>query len=265
MQLLVFQTPFAGELIKLFQQAGLVPLVDAVHVDDTNWLKQSFDPLPHKCFHVNGDGDVSAYRAGQGAFPSFVWYYNITDKIYETDWFFIKNYVQYLLKGEVMHPTTQRGKQLLQNMVHMLPVTQEEAAGDLEPDMDLDEDQKKLYSFREYYNEDRDVGLFEIGKPFTDNPYTVVIREFKRRGYEPLFTSLYICDSWGVSRFDAMFLDQLWNHLKMPGSLELETLLYNATQQCYPAEGKVPEAEPEVYRRSLETVLKDFDKRECGH
>jgi len=265
MQLLVFQSAVAGQWIRLFQQAGIIPLVDAVHGGDLNWLKYNFDQVPHKCFYINPDGDMTVYEVGHGVFPSFIWYYNAGDRIYETDWIFIKKFVVHLLQGDFLHPVTTRGRLLMQHATTMVPVNQEEAAGDLEADMDLDEDQRKMYAFREFYNEERNVALLEIKKPFTDLPYTVVIRDFKNRGLEPLFTSLYVCDSWGVSRFDAIFLEQLWTHLKMPGELDLDTLLYAATQRCYPGEGRAPEAEPEVYRRSLELVLQDFDKRECGH
>jgi hypothetical protein len=263
MQLLIFNSDFAGELVKVFEKAGIFPLVDALHVGNFNWLKSNFVDIPHRCYSIDGNGDVTKCR--EGDFPSFIWYYNINDRIYETDWFFIDKFVVYLMKGEVVEPRTPRGKRLLEAAKTMYAIGPECAAGDLEEDMDLDEDHKTLYRFRECIIQERDVGLFEIYKPYTELPYTVVVRQYEERGKQYLFSSLYICDSWGVSRFDSIFLHQLWEHLGLPGELDLENLLMEATEKCFPGEGRAPEPEPEVYRRTIEQVLHDFDKRECGH
>lgn len=45
-----------------------------------------------------------------------------------------------------------------------------------------DEDEKDYYDFKEYVNLERDVAFFQITKPFTDLPYTLVVRDFSSKG-----------------------------------------------------------------------------------
>ena len=64
-------------------------------------------------------------------------------------------------------------------------------------------------------------------------------------------------------RFDYLFLTNLWVHLKMPGEFTMN-YLKERTERCYPgklAEGKAPEAEPIVYRKSLEDVKQVLKRR----
>lgn len=50
----------------------------------------------------------------------------------------------------------------------------------------------------------------------------------------------------------------------MLGNMDLDTMLKEATEACYPREGGgVPTVQPEVYRRTLEQVMENFDNRQC--
>ena len=104
-------------------------------------------------------------------------------------------------------------------------------------------------------DEERDMGFFQIDKPFTDRPYTTIIRSFKEQGYLPVFTSLYIDSSWGLGP-DNSFLAELWVHLGMnasTGLFDLDSRINDHIRRCSPDNG-VPEAEPEVYRISIEEL-----------
>jgi len=132
-------------------------------------------------------------------------------------------------------------------------------------DFDTDDDtlvDEDYYDFKEYIAKDRDVGFFQITKPFTDLPYTMVIREFSKVGYLPIFSGFYIEMSWGVSPKDDEYLRFLWEKLGMVGECDLEKMQRERALRCYPAQGHVPEAQPEVYRKNIDQLLKDFDKRE---
>lgn len=74
-----------------------------------------------------------------------------------------------------------------------------------EESMDVDteggydgDDEQDYYDFKEYVIKDRDVAFFQITKPFTDLPYTLVVRDFSSKGYLPLFSGFYIEMSWYV-------------------------------------------------------------------
>ena len=110
----------------------------------------------------------------------------------------------------------------------------------------------------------RNMCFCQITKPFTDRPYTVVIRNFSQNGLKPLFTSLFVDSSWGFSH-DVEFLALLWRHLGLIyefGELDLAKELKAHTERCRPQEnGEAPEAEPELYRMSIEALKIQFNMR----
>jgi hypothetical protein len=111
--------------------------------------------------------------------------------------------------------------------------------------------------------------LYEIWKPNTDLPYTSVVRKYSERGHKAFFPTLYICNSWGVSRHDLPFLSFIWKQLGMKDEFDMDQMLKEATEKCYPSSNGEVEAEPEVYRRSIEDVLlilqTQQDGIQCGH
>lgn len=129
--------------------------------------------------------------------------------------------------------------------------------------------EEDCYSFRLHRVEDKDTVLYEIVKPFTDLPYTSVIRMWSTRGHRAFFPSLFVCDSWGVSRYDVPFLEYVWKQLEIEGVFDMDEMLKEATEKCYPSSTNSPEPEPEVYRRSIEDVLLTLQNQQdgvlCGH
>lgn len=107
-----------------------------------------------------------------------------------------------------------------------------------------------------------DMCLVEIGKPFTDRPYTCCIKSFAEQGFLPVFTNLFVDQSWGVCAADIQFLTSLWKHLDMEGELDLENRLEKATKDCYfQKDGDavvMPNAEPVVYRKCIEELKTMF-------
>jgi hypothetical protein len=133
-------------------------------------------------------------------------------------------------------------------------------------DFDTDGDTvvNDFYDFHEYHVTGRDVSLFQIDKPFTDLPYTLVIRDFSKVGYLPLFSGFYIEMSWGVSPKDDQYLRFLWEKLGMTGECDLEKMQKERALRCYPGKGQVPESQPEVYRKSIDQVLAMFQSKQDG-
>jgi len=106
------------------------------------------------------------------------------------------------------------------------------------------------------YQIEDDVCYCEIEKPYTDSPYTCVIRDFDAVGFEPLFTALYVCQSWGVCSMDHKFLEQLWKYLNMEGELDLENRLRKEIELC-----KNGKPEPEVYRLDIAGVKNQLSRK----
>jgi len=107
-----------------------------------------------------------------------------------------------------------------------------------------------------HYEVENDVAFCQVTKPFTDRPYTCIIRDFYKTGFEPLFTALYVCQSWGVTNLDHAFLMQLWAHLNMPGELNIEQRLLSEIELC-----KNGKPEPEVYRLDISGVKEQWSRK----
>jgi hypothetical protein len=118
--------------------------------------------------------------------------------------------------------------------------------------------ERKDYGF-DYEIEDN-ICYCQIEKPYTDNPYTVVIRDFETKGFVPLFTDLYVCQSWGVTSLDHGFLYKLWQYLDLPGDLDLENRLKHEIELC-----KNGKQEPEVYRLNIADVKHQLSRKKKRH
>lgn len=130
--------------------------------------------------------------------------------------------------------------------IHKLvpPVQTQEEKIQLLKSTEIPKDQNTDYGF--VYTIENDIAYCQVTKPYTDLPYTAVIREFSTNGFEPLFTALYVASSWGVCNLDHAFLERLWKYLNMDGDLDLENRLKCEIQKCQ--EGK---PEPELYRLDI--------------
>lgn len=78
----------------------------------------------------------------------------------------------------------------------------------------------------------------------------------------PFFTALFVSNSWGLCQGDIDFLKNYWD-AEMDGDFDLERMLKEDTEACYPSATHSPRGEPEVYRKSiLETLATLKDKEE---
>jgi hypothetical protein len=111
------------------------------------------------------------------------------------------------------------------------------------------------YSF--VYAVENDIAYCQITKPHTDMPYTAVIREYSKVGFEPLFTAMYVSSSWGVCNHDHVFLLKLWKYLNMSGELDLENRLAAEILKCQ--NGK---PEPELYRLDISGVKEQLSQKQ---
>jgi len=120
------------------------------------------------------------------------------------------------------------------------------------------------YSFRCKLFEEYDVKLFEVKRPRTEKPFTVLVDCFSSRGDEYFFSDVYGSKAWDSNRmecrYDFLFLQNLWSHLGLDGEFTMD-VLKKRVDRCYPGEGRVAESEPIVYRSHLEDVEKLLEMR----
>lgn len=244
-----------ANIVKAIQTTFPV-LVDAVHQNDLNYMQNNFDNA--RFFFLSEFLSMCTKDELAQIAPDFVINFNMNFEVTEKQWVSISRLFENLIFTEFNHPEeiVAPAKELLNEFVIPAPIT-------LPPEIPNIET-KEHYELYTKHVEDRDVMLIQVEKPFCDLPYTVVIREFSKKGFVSFFTDLFICDSWGVSRKDYEFLEQVWKHWDMHGEYNLDKMLHEATKRCFPQEGEQPQAEPEVYRRPIENVLETFKRREEG-
>jgi hypothetical protein len=117
------------------------------------------------------------------------------------------------------------------------------------------------YGFDKYHIPPLDIMVYQVTKPGVELPFTTVTRSYTEQGHTPFFTDLFLSHEWGTCRSDILFLDQVWKHLDMLGSFDIDTLLKNATRACLPNATPDPNiielvnAEPCLYRTPMVKVV----------
>lgn len=109
------------------------------------------------------------------------------------------------------------------------------------------------YTFDMFFDDENDVMFYEICKPNTDRPFCTYIEDFSLHGHIRLFPTLFVSSVWGVAKNDIPFLEQLWDHLEIPGICNLETLVKDCVKECY---GGAPE--PKLWRTHIEDLKRVY-------
>jgi hypothetical protein len=180
--------------------------------------------------------------------PAFVLTFDVGEKIKKDQWMQAFDFVKTIF-SETPDQT------IIEKMKELVPVAPIAEKLTIAPRKDAVK-QNNEYMFEHYIDAETDTCYCQIEKPFTDKPYTCVIEEFSKNDFLPMFTAFFICQSWGVSPKDHIFLAHLWRHLDMQknhGKLDLEKRLRQNIQQC---QDGMPE--PRVYRDYIQDVIELF-------
>lgn len=252
-----------NEIVKRFTELGFAPLVDAVHVQSHEWFIKNVKPVPHKLFNFNSETKKIYYyncddlNPQMDFTPNVMIHWNEDVLMLEDLWRSIRQWLIhkfYTYKDLPLHFDANLVNEIeTADMLMRRPLTDVKTLED-----SFDENKENIepsYSFRIHHVEVKDTMLYEIRKPNTDLPYTSVIRNYSCRGHRAFFPTLYICNSWGVSRHDLPFLQHCWKELGIEEVFDMDKMLEEATAKCYPDYPGGAEPEPVVYRRSIEDVL----------
>lgn len=231
--------------IGVFESFGVEVAVDMIH--DVEWFKNDLrDEVNAFVFNTGG---MCLLRDVESIVPAMVVICEAADagwlweKLVGKDRSCLKDY---FLKGFV----TERLVHDVEPVISMAP---EELPSVDEP-----------YSFRCKLYEEYDVKLFEVKRPRTEKPFTVLVDCFSSRGDEYFFSDIYGSKAWDSNRmecrYDFLFLQNLWGHLGLDGEFTMD-VLKKRVDRCYPGEGRVAESEPIVYRSPLESVEKLLEMR----
>lgn len=108
-----------------------------------------------------------------------------------------------------------------------------------------------MYSWRFIEDKTRNIGVHEISRGIEgEEPFTVVITNYKKEGDRMLFNDLFWTKAWDPYRGkdekvskDVEFCIRLWKHLGLPGEFSNEKIEHDLFRF------------PIVYRRKIETVM----------
>jgi len=255
-------TPFQTDLIKRLTDLGFAPMVDSKHTTK-QWFNENFLTLDHKVFYNQPfllQGTIDQVDFDLSGIPHFVVYFtkNETIKFLSTeDWECIIRYFDWKLNehGDGSDYQLRHAAKLL-----LPPVTSELKVGPDEAPEDTDivkvkDMTKYYYKFESKHLSELDLMMYEITKPFVDRPFTVLVEKFSENGPKQLFSDLFISEDWGNDSMDIRFLDSLWNYLKLKDKFDVDAILKERTESCYPNESGEIRCEPKVYRISMESMM----------
>jgi hypothetical protein len=232
---------FEPQWVKPWEDAGYQIFYDHLHGNDEEWLKRQ---LKGDYLLVNTDGERFINFIGDGPFRYFV----LFSEPIPTEWWeeVQPGPVSWFDRPEVLKA---------ENGVESISQPPEY------------EQIKEPYEFEMQYCDPRDTMLYSVRRPGTDEPYTVVVEQWTKKGHEAFFTDIYGARSWDQNRtncrFDFTFLQKIWKHLQLPGEFSIQ-LVKEKIERCYPRPGQVPEPEPVVYRRPIREVLQRLARRDGG-
>lgn len=231
-------------------------LVDSVHGTNEHFLKTNY---PNARFFFLSDF-LSMCLPEELTFvkPDFVISFDEDEEVSDIMWICIERYLEslFLPSIQVRPEVVEKGKQFLSRYCVPAPLAI--------PSINNTPSLPEHYELYMNHLKDRDTMLIQVEKPYCDLPYTVVINNYSTKGLKSFFTDLFISQSWGVSRKDIEFLAEVWNHWKMEGPFDLDQMLREATQRCFPDNNTQPEPEPIVYRRPIENVIETLAAKDLG-
>lgn len=266
----IFKTVNSSKLVDLFESLGYAPYVN--YDADYWWLKKELVGYYH-CYSIYNDA-VYSYKvedidptdyvtpAFSFSFPSAI------------NWKSLNSWLNYIILNiKTDYDISWLDKASIQKVSNCdsdLKLLEIDGFGlgtvEHIPPTPIDVDGS--YEFKKFYLEPFDVMFYEVSRPGTTIPFTVVVVNYSLKNDEYFFTDIYASSSWDYNRRECLhdfnFLRALWtDFFKLPGEFKME-LVKARIDRCTPeklAKGVVPESEPLVYRRSMDTVIEAYKQR----
>ena len=265
------------ELVGKITALGITPMVDSVHRDKA-WFTKNYYLTSHKAYFsypfpdlLNGSvDDVDFEIMGP---PHFCLYYTTTPDMTGVpdayDWKCITKFLAYKLHGvdEATDVELEHAKLFLQTYSKQLPFPKEKDETLVETNVGEFVIERSLedyyYKFESKFFKEADLMIYQVTKPFVERPFTVIIEKFSVKGAGSLFTDLFNCSDWGRQYTDIKFLESLWAHLGLLDDepFDIEKMLKEATEACYPNESCEVRAEPRVFRKPIDEMVEMYGMR----
>lgn len=284
--IIVFECNNASKYITLFEGQGYFPYYNSRDSKDYQWFMNNIK-TPHRLYTSGRTGEETVLydfttedlEPTMFTSPEFAIVYGEMVDLNDLDWDSIYTFVRKLLfdvSGDEL--LLKRGSQLLEKpsverkeMTPSGPLV--EMYGLKGVLTQISPEYPKLdghYNFRQHFIEERDTMIYEVIRPNTLLPFTVLVERFSTVGKKRLFSDIYGSNEWDMNRrecrYDYLFLQNLWKWMELEGEFTMN-VVKERVDGCYPgrlSEGVFPEPEPIVYRRSIEYVLDSLCKKDNG-
>lgn len=266
----IFKTVNSSKLVDLFESLGYAPYIN--YTADYAWLKKELVGVC-QCYSIYNDCVYSYMVADidpiEYAVPAFS--FSFTS---EVNWRSLNDWLNdIILNIKTEYDISWLDKAVVQkrsNVVDDLKLFEIAGfgVGSVEHIPPTPIETSGNYEFHKFYLEALDTMFYEVIRPGTVVPFTVVVVSFSLKSDEYFFTDIYASNSWDYNRreclYDFNFLKTLWvNFFKFPGEFTME-LVRARIARCTPeklAQGVAPEAEPLVYRRAMDIVIAAYKER----
>lgn len=247
-------SPARKKLYDTLVDMGFTVLVDSVHWQP-NWFNDNFHNKNHRAFYIEPFlmGLVPEINFTLMGPPDFCIWFNDTSE-QENSWESVAAYTQLCLAGgDCAQETINKAKHFLGT--HVVPeCLTMSALVESDGDVIVRDLKEYYYEFKNLAIPEKDQMIYSVRKPFTADPFTIIIDKFSLMGSRNFFADLFACPEWGTDYCDVQFLKQLWEELNMEGDLDIDELLKERTRQFLPNGVDCPLVEPRVKRVKLSDV-----------
>lgn len=281
--IIVFESALAPKLLNFFEQEGHFALYDHKHGRDYQWYQKNI-VNNHRLYSIKEglvyDFTMDDLNPEMLFWPQFLISMQEGVSASDEQWYHILGWLSQLTKEVRTYDAAIVEQVMVKPQVAKI-VMERESDEYVEHDgfggfvTHLPPNFKKPdgpYEFHRVYLEERDTMLFQVNRPGTLLPFTIVVEHFKKRGLDDtrFFTDIYGSNDWGRSRYDHPYdfgyLCWQWEQLGLPGSFTMD-VVKERVRRCYPErllEGENLEAEPIVYRSSIGNVIETLKDKDNG-
>jgi hypothetical protein len=245
-------------LVGKLETFGFKVLVDGLH-NWKEWFISNYKGVPHRAFFYEPYlvGSVEDIDFKMMGCPDFVIWFNEREDHNDPRWDDVNEYLKFCFNGgEISNTIMTNAKVFLGT--HVVPpcmLKSKETVQGKDGLVKVLDATKHYYGFNSKLYDEQDLAIFSVTKPFVDDPFTVILKDFKKNGPTTFFADLFACEDWGQSFCDVSFLKQLWQELEIEGEFDMDELLKKRTSEFYPIDGEA-KVEPVVLRKSIEECEK---------
>jgi hypothetical protein len=237
-------------IIKGLLDLGYAPFVDGQNKSNENWFKQNLKNCQYRLYWFDEDGDFEDGLLGDDDKPDLLVAFSEGLEIGDNEWDLMTSLIKKVHCTNKEEVSDERMNEVFR--IFEKP-----------PKVEANKNEEKevvalptAYSFRSMVVENK--AFFEIVKPNVIEPYVTMVEDYEKFPYDQ-YTNWFKCFSFGVSVYDAAFINQLFKSHHGDEILDLEEEFKKRVERV-----KCEDDEPRIWRNSLENVVEMYQDGNLG-